>query len=72
MTTMESGARMAEAVACMRVLGAALAEVTRELGLGSVELEYDSGDGEVTMRGYDKHMSVCLGFTAPLGGGADE
>ena len=61
--TMESGARMAQAVAALRAIGAELAEVTHELGLASAEVEYDAKDGEVSMRGYDERMRMRMGFT---------
>ena len=69
--TMDSGARMAQAVACLRALGHELAEVTQELGLASVELEYDSKDGEIRMSGFDEKLRMTMGFTVE-DGGADE
>ena len=68
--TMESGARMAQAVAALRAIGAELAEIAGELGLANAEVEYDAKDGEVSMRGYDERMRMRMGFT--VGGGADE
>ena len=65
--TMESGARMAQAVACLRAMGHELAEVTRELGLASVELEYDSKDGEIRMNGFDEKLRMTMGFTVDGG-----
>lgn len=71
--TMEMGARMAQSVAAMKAIGAELAEATLELGLASVELEYDSSTEELTFSGYDRRMKMVLGFTMDAsGGGADE